>query len=367
MMAKVLWWGRTERNYSRNRIVRHLFEQLGWQVCYFHPLSSALGLMESLIRRPERSDLIFVPCFRHRDIASAAFWSRRWQVPLILDPLISAYEKETFERQKWPQTSYKAEQRRLWESRLFASGDVVVADTAAHANFFHQRLAVPRQRLQVLYVGAEPGLFEAQPLPEPKPPYELLFYGSFLELHGVDVIIEAAKRLNDHNIRWVLLGDGALKARMVAMAGDAPTIHFEPWIPYNILPDRMARAHIMLGIFGPTVLNDLVIPNKMFQSMAIGRPIITSRSEAYRDSLEGDATIGWVKGGDPDDLAGKVHAWLSAPHRLAKRGSETRTLFDRYFSIARQAESLAMIIHRALGENRPNHGAPNDTDSPHES
>jgi glycosyltransferase involved in cell wall biosynthesis len=349
-MLTVLWWGRTELEYSRNRIVRSLFEDLGWRVNYFHPFSSRLGLPESLVRRPERPDLLFVPCFRHRDISSAAFWAKKWKVPLILDPLISAYEKEVFERKKWPPNSAKAEKRRRWENRLFATGDVIIADTAAHATFFQDRLGVHPDRLQVLYVSAEQPLFSERPSPAPEPPFELLFYGSFLELHGIDIIIEAAKLLGDPDIHWVLLGAGDIKKKMQVAARDYPNIRFESWIPYEKLPDRIARAHILLGVFGPTVLTDLVIPNKMFQSMAVGRPVITSISRAYKDSLEKTNTIGWVPGGNPHALANTVHDWLKHPHLLADRGRDTRRLFDRYFSMDTLRIALNVIIEAAFAQ-----------------
>ncbi|MBC2709910.1 MAG: glycosyltransferase [Desulfosarcina sp.] len=315
---------------------------------YFHPFSSQLGLLESLMCRPKRADLLFVPCFRHRDISSAAFWARKWHVPLVLDPLISAYEKEVFEREKWPPDSPGAEHRRKWESRLFAEGDVVIADTAAHAHFFQDRLNVRPENLHVLYVSAEQPLFSEKPPPKPDPPFELLFYGSFLELHGIDVIINAAKQFNTPDVHWVLLGEGDIKQKMQIEARDYPNIRFESWIPYESLPDRIARAHIMLGVFGPTVLTDLVIPNKMFQSMAVGRPVITSISPAYNDSLEGFETIGWVPGGDPMALADMVRTWLNAPHQLEKRGRETRKLFDHYFSITSLKSALKTIIKTAF-------------------
>ncbi|MDR3631775.1 MAG: glycosyltransferase [Desulfocapsaceae bacterium] len=351
-MPTVLWWGRTERDYSRNRVVLHLFENLGWDISSFHPFSSQLGLLEAVVRRPRRPDLVWLPCFRHRDIHSAAFWARKWQVPLVLDPLISAYEKEVFERRKWPSDSRQAEHLRRWETKLFATADVLVADTSAHARFFHERLQVKPENTRVLYVGAEDGLFEARPAVNTGPPYELLFYGSFLELHGVDVIVKAAKILNRPDVTWVLLGEGDMKEGIQAEASRYPFIRFESWIPYETLPDRIARAHIMLGIFGPTVLTDLVIPNKMFQSMAVGRPVITSYSKAYTDSLEGSDIIGWVPSGDPQALADKVDNWLRHPDDLDRRGQETRALFDAYFSPVQLQTALQEIIVQAMHNRR---------------
>lgn len=347
-MPKVLVWGRTDRDYSRNRIVLNLFADLGWDVDFFHPFASQLGMPLYFLQQPSRPDVIWVACFRHRDIHSAAYWAKKWQVPLVLDPLISAYEKEVYEREKWLPESRKAEQRRRWEENLFATGDVVVADTAEHGGFFHSKLGVASEKLEVLVVGAEEGLFTPQPLPPLEPPFELLFYGSFLELHGVDVIIEAARKVKHPATRWVLLGDGDFREKAQTLAADCPNVVFEPWIPYEALPDRIARAHVLLGVFGATVLTGLVIPNKMFQAMAVGRPVITSLAESYKGTLAGSDTIGWVPSGDAAALAKVVTNWLDNPSLLKKRGEKTRELFDTYFSKQTQRDALENILKKAL-------------------
>lgn len=348
VMPTVLIWGRIEADYSRNRIVLNLFSQLGWNVEFFHPFSSQLGLPLSFLQRLTRPDLIWVPCFRHRDIHSAAYWAKKWQVPLIIDPLISAYEKEVHEREKWPADSKKAEKRRRWEEKLFATGDVVVADTEKHASFFNSKLGVAPDKLEVLIVGADEKLFIPQPMPPLEPPFELLFYGSFLELHGIDVIVEASRMVKQPETRWVLLGDGDYRDKIQAMAADCPNVFFESWIPYETLPARIARAHILLGIFGPTILSSLVIPNKMYQAMAMGRPVITSTSDAYEGTLAGSDTIGWVPSGDPEALAATVTKWLADPSLLKARGEETRRLFDTYFSMQKQRDALKRILEKAL-------------------
>ncbi|MEW6674000.1 MAG: glycosyltransferase [Thermodesulfobacteriota bacterium] len=346
-MPQALWWGRCDPEYSRNRILCRLFADLGWEVRFFRPLASQTGGFEALFHGLKRPDLVWVPCFRQRDVRSAAAWARKWQVPLVLDPLISAYEKEVFERNKWPPDSKPAEKKRLFESALFAAADVVVADTPAHAEFFNQRLHVRPDRLCVLYVGAEADMFSPSPLENLRPPFEIFFFGSFLQLQGADVIVKAAKMTPDLAARWVLLGDGELKTQVEKQARGASNIAFEPWVRYDELPRRIARAHILLGIFGTTVKADLVIPNKMFQAMAAGRPVITRVATAYPQPVKESDVIGWVSPGNPEALANVVRKWLTDPADLDRRGQETRRLFDTFFSAGQLREQLEMILEKA--------------------
>lgn len=347
-MKSVLWWGRSEREYSRNRLLISLFRDLGWTVDFFHPVSSRTGLMESYFTRLQKPDLIWSPCFRQTDIASAAHWADKWRVPLIIDPLISAYQKEVFERGKWKPGSSRALKRKEWESLLFSMADIVVADTPAHADFFTDVLKVEPQKIFVQYVSAEEDHFKPMPFPDDKKPLEVLFYGSFLPLQGIDVIIQAAKLTETSGIRWTLLGEGDLRPEMERQAAGSANISFEPWIDYAALPKRLSRAHILLGIFGVTPKAGLVIPNKIFQSMAAGRPVITRHSEAYRETLAGSPVIGWVPPGDPEALANLVLNWSRDTEKLQQRGRETGKLFERFFSRETTKAKLNEMLDYAL-------------------
>lgn len=341
---EVLWWGRADRNYSRNRIVLGLFRKLGWRIAFFHPVSSPLGFVEACLRRIKKPDLVWVPCFRQRDIFSAALWAKKWAVPLVVDPLISAFQKEVFERKKWPESSSRARTRRQWEAGLLNAADVVVVDTPAHNRFFQNVLGVPQEKIKMLYLSAETEVFACQPMPSTGQAIEVLFCGTFLALQGPEIIARAAAMMPNDRVRWVFLGDGELKAQVRNLARGLPHVSFEPQIDYFRLPARLARAHILLGVFGDTPKADLVIPNKMCQAMALGRPVITRRASAYPEQIDGSDVIGWVPAGDPESLAEKVQNWAQTPALLAERGNQTRLLFDLYFSPQCLTIQLADII-----------------------
>ena len=330
----------------------NLLSGLGWSTHIFHPLSSELGAIEAYCRRLKRPDVIWVPCFRHRDIASASHWASRWQVPLIIDPLISAYEKEVFERNKCDPDSLKGKKRRYREADLFSRADIVVADTPAHADYFNTELNVSLDKLMTLYVGAETDLFKPADVPHLKKPYQILFCGSFLKLQGAETIVAAAKQTRDLGIEWILLGEGDLKSDCMQMARGYDHIRFEPWLDYHMLPGRISKAHVLLGIFGTSLKADLVIPNKIFQAMAMGRAVITRRSKAYADTLNESETIGWVPAGDPMALAFLVKKWFEDPSHLIRRGEKTRELYDAFFSRSKLKDMLIKILETAMNRKR---------------
>jgi glycosyltransferase involved in cell wall biosynthesis len=261
--------------------VRKQIEALGWRIVDFKPALSRFGDWHARLSALPPHDAVWVPCFRQRDVAAASRHARRVRVPLIFDPLISAWDKQVFERRKFPEDSVRARRLLAWERALLQRCDRVIADTAEHAAFFRQRLGVPAEALTVVPVGAEEDLFVPTPMPATAPP-EVLFVGSFIALQGPEVIVEAVRRYAGPAARFTLLGDGPLKARCVEAARGLQNLHFESWLDYQKLPQRLARAHILLGVFGSSQKTGRVIPNKAYQALAVARGEKARRGRASR-------------------------------------------------------------------------------------
>jgi len=335
-MRTILWWGRFDADYSRNRILRKLLPELGWRVVDFHPRFSALADWEARLRKLPKPDLVWLPCFRQRDLAAASRWARSKRVPLLFDPLISAYDKQVFERSIIQPDSAKARRLLAWEANLFQRADIVLADTEEHARYFRETFQVASERVHVVYVGAEEALFtpDQQPQKVPGEVLEVLFYGSFIPLQGAPVIIEAARRYAGPPVRWTLIGSGPELVRCKRAAEDLPSVNFEPWVDYTSLPERIRRADILLGVFGATQKSERVIPNKVYQALACGKPVVTRSSAAYPQTVsEIDRNgIAWVKAGDPESLACAIALLAADNASLAQLGVAAEVTYRSNFS-----------------------------------
>jgi glycosyltransferase involved in cell wall biosynthesis len=353
----VLWWGRFDPGYSRNRILRKQFPELGWDIMDFHPRLSPLGDLEAHLRGLPRPDLVWVPCFRQRDLLAASRWARRRGVPLIFDPLISAYDKQVDERGKLDAASSRARRLLAWERTLFQRADRVIADTPAHAGYFVQVLGVESRRVDVIYVGAEEALFRPGPLTEgiSQASREVLFYGSFIPLQGPQVVIEAARLYRGPPVKWTLLGRGPLRAECEKMAQGLTNVSFEDWLPFESLPARIHRADILLGVFGATAKADRVIPNKVFQALASGRVVVTRLASAYPEKIVHAENCGlvWTEAGNGQSLADQIALLTANPDRVRKLGEAAAETSMQFFSetILRQQLNAAL---NALGITRGN-------------
>lgn len=352
MRKRVLWWGRFDPNYSRNRILRALFVEMGWEVVDFHPRISLLADLEATLRQLPLPDLVWVPCFRQRDLAAASRWADMRCIPLIFDPLISAYDKQVDERRKLNPESLRAKRLLNWESKLFQRADMVIADTTVHADYFAEMLGAEREKLAIVYVGAEAPLFSPQPRISGKneEPLEVLFYGSFIPLQGPATVIEAARLYQGPPIKWTLIGQGPLRKACEGQAAGLDNVAFEDWVPYEMLPARILKADILLGVFGTTPKAARVIPNKVYQALACGRAVITQPASAYPEALRGmvDSGLIWSDPGNAESLAVRVAELAGNPARLSLLGNAAAVSSSYFFSQQiiqsqlKQALALAM-------------------------
>ncbi len=361
---RVLVWGREGNygpDYPRNRVVFSALRALGHELLLFRPALSFIADSEYALRRLPKPDVIWVPCFRQRDVAAASRYAQRYNIPLIFDPLISAYDKRINERAKFSADSARARSLLAWERDLFARARVIVADTAGHADFFHDTLGVPRDKLIVVPVGAEEELFEfatyaVKPASEP---LEAVFFGTFIGLQGVDHLIEAIGRYaaqpGNPPLRFRLLGDGPLRAACEARIAEFRRTHpaldvaFEGWRPLAELPARLARADFFFGIFGSGAKALRVIPNKVYQALAMGRPVLTAATPAFGAALQQDEEHGffWCRPGDPDDIARALARLVARRQALPELAVAARGTYDALYSRRRVQACVRQVLEAA--------------------
>lgn len=345
----ILWWGKSDPNYSRNRIIRKILKELGWTIYDFHPRISRLAYPEALLKKLPRTSFVWVPVFRQRDLEGAKRWSNKHSIPLLFDPLISAYDKQVYERFKLKPNSKKAGQLLKWERNLFQLPDLVLADTTSHAQYFKTQFGLNESKIKLLYVGAEEEIFK--PIKKltinnqnNDRPLDILFYGSFIPLQGPKTIVEAASLYEGPPATWTMVGNGPLRpeCEQLSRTLNCHNLKFENWLDYHEeLPNRIAQADLLLGIFGNTKKASRVIPNKVFQSMAMAKPTITRCSSSYPVNISG---LHWVKEADPVILSKVVTNLLEDPTRLAAQGEMAYSDYIKHFSNLTLKKQLIDIL-----------------------
>jgi len=337
---RILWWGRNGNygpNYPRNRTIIQCLKSFEHEVIEYQPHFSKLGDIEARFRNFGSIDFVWVPCFRQRDISAASRWAKMKKIPLIFDPLISAYDKRVYEKKKYSPESIRAKKLLSWEKKRFSLADIIIADTECHKQYFFKQLGCHKNKLKVIPVSAEEALFYPKVTKQNEIP-EVLFFGTFIGLQGPKFIAEAIQHYKGPPIKLVFLGDGAERDQcktVVQQKGNKNvSVQFEEWIPFHDLPERIRRADICLGIFGLGEKSHRVIPNKVYQALACGKPVITLISDAYPAELlkQENQGIIFCEAGNPKSIASSILKLITLIEQNRYDLTSPRSIYDLYFS-----------------------------------
>jgi glycosyltransferase involved in cell wall biosynthesis len=84
------------------------------------------------------------------------------------------------------------------------------------------------------------------------------------------------------------------------------SLEFRGAEPPNRLATTIQEADLCLGIFGETGKAARVVPNKVYEAMAAGKPVITGDSPAAREFLTDGVDCLLCRRGDPGALADAI-------------------------------------------------------------
>jgi len=332
--VRVLYFGTYERDYPRNAQVISCLRRAGVEVVERHATlwerrrhkwSLGLGAMARvavketrlLFGRKGAFDVMIVGYPGHFDMPAARRIAGRR--PLVFNPLVSLWDTLVGDRERFAPRSRAAGVLRQIDRLAFRRADLVVADTEQNARYFAERFSLPRERTAVCLVGAEDDVF--RPGWHPPGTFEVLFVGKLIPLHGLETILDAARLLPDVPFR--IVGSGQLDS----LLDDRPAnVNWVPWIEYEQLPEAIQVAGCALGIFGTSDKAARVIPNKAFQALACGTPLVTADTPAARELLTDGENAVLVPPADATALAAAIRRLAGDPalaRRLAGAGRAT--------------------------------------------
>ena len=310
-------FGGHHAGYPRSAVILSGLRRLGVPVvmCTSSPRCKAprrYGALIAAYRRLHAEfDVVFVPEFRHKDVPLAWALARMSGKACVFDPLVSRYDTRVHDRGDADRGGLQAWHNRNLDRVTMSLPDLVLADTREHARYYAASLAAPDARIRVLEVGYDDETFRPTPQPSAGSNVRVLFYGSYLPLHGVDVIVDAASRLrSQEHIRFELVGGGQTfgDVEQAVRARDLHNVTLSPRVDPDALPARIASASICLGIFGRTAKAGRVVPNKVYQCMGMERVVVTADSPAVREHFADGRDVVLVPGGDGSALAQAIVA-----------------------------------------------------------
>jgi glycosyltransferase involved in cell wall biosynthesis len=332
--VRVCYFGAFDPFYPRNRVLRHGLEMAGVEVETVNApsdLSTARKaplLIRQFRRLSGKPDVVLLSEFGQTLAPLAWALARLRGARLVVDFFTSLYDTAVLDRAQVGPGSPTARYFHALDRLALRLADLALTDTVADADYAAVTFGVRRAKLCPIPVGAPTDLFspETPPLGHKPPGTLALFYGTYIPLHGVETILRAAVQLHGRaGLHFELLGSGQTYSAMRALAAQLGLdgVTFSPRVPPFDLARHIARADIGLGIFGSGDKAARVVPNKVYQMLAMRRAVISADTPALREMFIPGEHLLAVPPGDPDALAKAISALAADPSRrdnLAEAG-----------------------------------------------
>ncbi len=232
--------------------------------------------------------------------------------------------------------------------------DLLIAENPEYGDYIADKYHLPRERFRYVPHGADETVFHPRPLRPPGDRFRVTYHGGYLPSHGMDAILGAAALLRDQpDVCFDFYGSGPEKARVVAQAEALalPNVTFHGFVDQDELLDALATAHVCLGVFGTTRQANFTVQNKVWEGLAMGRPVISGDAPTIRAALADRKEVYLVARNSPAALAAGLTELRADPglrERIAAAGHARYLAGNSVTAIGRQmAAALRALSARA--------------------
>lgn len=273
-------------SYSKNYLVRVL-------TVYFGLLATSMKAFDS----------VFIG-FSPQLVIPVWFWKFR-KNEVYIDFFISMYDTFVMDRQKFAPNSVVAKVFRILDGFTLKKAHHVIVDTKAHGDYFVEDFGVDTDKIEVMYLKADTSIFyprEIEKRNDIQGKFDVLYFGSVLPLQGVEVVIEAARKLADEkDIHFTIIGP--IKGKVEKFESD--TVEYINWLSQPDLATYIAMSDLCLaGHFNAEIGKaKRTIPGKAYIYEAMEKPMILGENSATRELYQADDKHYFVEMGNAQKLA----------------------------------------------------------------
>jgi len=254
---------------------------------------------------------------------------------LILVSFISLYDTVIVDRGAFKSNGLVSRLLFILDRLAFVSADRILVDTQQVAGYYASVFKLPQLRFHKSLVGNVFDGIACKRIEHQKKKFRVLFFGTYVPLHGAQFIVDAAIELRNRPIEFVFIGKGQEfeDIREKTEIASLRNITFnKTWHSVSELAQAMVDADVCLGIFGTTPKASRVIPYKVFGALALGRPVITRDSPAIKELLVDDESVLLCPPGDGLALATCIERFRNDTDLCFRIGKEGKKSYEQYAS-----------------------------------
>lgn len=258
-MIKYLY--RHKKDYSRVNIIRQFTQNL----------------------KPKNEIFILLPFSKNQFLKN--FFKRN---RIINDFFISNYDTYVFDRQKITNKNPRAWLKYFQDWVNFRFSNYIISDTNEHFKYWEKLFGKYKGEHFVLPVLADKEIYFPANEEIKSEKIKILFYGSFIPLHGIDTILNSFSLMEKSGIEFeaTIIGKGQIYSDMKVLFD---TLELKQVVMNGKIINELELANkirehdVILGIFGDSIKAKSVVPNKVYQAMASKKTVVTMQSDAINE------------------------------------------------------------------------------------
>jgi len=272
--------------------------------------------------------------------------------PIIYFPAFSIYDTLVYDLKKIKKNSLKARFVHFVDKLACNWVDKIVLESTEEINYFIKEFNICKEKFYQLPLAADESIFFPQIIKKMKKDFVVLFFGSFIPLHGIDIIVKAAIILkDDHDIYFVICGDGQTKPDIEKLIDEnkVANVKLLGHVSKETLLENIINSDVCLGIFGNSYKAQKVVTNKAFQILVSQKPLITMESPAALESnLKNEINCILVPPSCPKKLAEAILFLKNNPKKLEKIAVAGHQTYLESLSMKIVGEKLVKIIEQLI-------------------
>lgn len=239
------------------------------------------------------------------------------------------------------------------EKFLYRHADQLIVNSPG---FIHHVLERGAKSIELIPNGADPGMF----IPLGKGAqirqqwgltneFVVLYAGAHGMSNDLDLVLESAKQLQRNSgIHFVFVGDGKEKKNLQLKAEslELSNITWLPPVPKNQMADVLAAADACVAILKPIEMYKTTYPNKVFDYMAAGRPVILVIDGVIRDVVETANAGIFCQPGNAASLTEAVLRLSQDPDLVRQMGLNGCSYIEKHFNRKILADNLIQLLEK---------------------
>ncbi len=165
------------------------------------------------------------------------------------------------------------------------------------------------------------------------------------------------------DIHFLIVGDGKERANLEHLATQLKlaNVTFTGARPKSQMPQVLAASDVCVATLKNIRMFSTTYPNKVFDYMASGRPIVLGIDGVIRHVVEAAQGGIFVPPGDHMALAAAVRQLYNDRAGARVMGQNARRYVEKHFNRSQQARQLVRLVERLADRENPDHdGSEND-------